>query len=147
PEGYKAIFENMARGIREGDPQLTILTCTAEGVPEGGKGDGWSMPMDLFKDVPDLYDVINVHKYALLDGWPTWERTYPENSTLDYRGIVQNSIDWRDRHAPDKQVWITEFGFDASTGTPDSSGPWAQWKDSTDLQQAQWIVRSFLMFS
>jgi serine/threonine-protein kinase ATR len=147
PEGYKRIFEHMARGIRDGDPKLTILTATAEGVPPGGKSDGWSYSMDLFKDAAELYDVINIHKYALIQGWPTWERTYPEDTKVDYRGTVQHSIDWRDAHAPDKPVWITEFGYDASTKPAPTEGTFAKWKDSTDLQQAQWIVRSFLMFS
>src|SRR5690606_26748106 len=89
----------------------------------------------------------NIHKYSLKQGWPTWERTYPEDSKVDYRAEVQRSIDWRDAHAPDKEVWITEFGYDATTGAPDPNSQWAQWKDSTDLQQAQWIVRSFLMFA
>jgi hypothetical protein len=143
PQEYKKIFTAMARGIREGDPKLKILTATA--AADGGKKDKWSMPLDIFKGSERLYDVINIHKYAILRGWPAFERTYPENSTLNYRGILQASIDWRDRHARDKEVWITEFGFDASTKEPAPNNK--DWVDSTDLQQAQWIVRSFLMFS
>ncbi|HEV7299986.1 MAG TPA: hypothetical protein VGN72_11525 [Tepidisphaeraceae bacterium] len=141
PEQYKVIFENMARGVRDGDPKLQILTCTVE----AGEPDGWSMPLDLFKDSSNLYDVINLHKYALMEGWPSFERTYPENATVNYRGQLQKSIDWRDANAPGKEVWVTEFGYDASTKEPAADN--SKWKDSTDLQQAQWIVRSFLMFS
>lgn len=143
PEAFRVIFENMARGVRDGDPKLTILTCTAD----VGESDAWSMPLETFKDAGELYDVINIHKYALLQGWPTWERTFPEDPRIDYAGILQRSIDWRNEHAPDKQVWITEFGFDASTKPPPAEGTFKDWKDSTDLQQAQWIVRSFLFFA
>ena len=144
--GYKRIFTAMARGVRDGDPKLTILTATAE-APRDGKTDGWSLPLALFEDSGVLYDVINIHKYALIRGWPTFERVNPEDPKLDYKGVLQPSIDWRDKHAPGKEVWITEFGFDASTKQPDPKGQWKDWKDSTDLEQAQWIVRSFLFFS
>lgn len=140
-EDYKTLFVNMARGVREADPKLKILTCTTE----AGETDGWSMPTDLFKDTPELYDVLNVHKYALKSHWPAFERTYPENSSVNYPATIQKTIDWRDANAPDKEVWITEFGYDASTKEPAPDN--AQWKDSTDLQQAQWIIRSFLVFS
>ncbi len=143
-EQYMTIFRNMAQGVRDGDPKLTILTCTASANAEG---DAWAKAVDLFRDTPELYDVINVHKYARIKGWPTFERTFPEDAQLNYLQIVQNTIDWRDRHAPDKRVWITEFGYDSSTQTPAPTGNMAKWKGVTDTQQAQWIVRSFLCFA
>lgn len=141
-EDYMTLFRAMARGIREGDPALPILTCTAE-----AEGDGWSKNLDIFAQTPgddEWYDVINVHKYALKQGWPTWERTFPEDPRTGYLGKLQDTVDWRDKHAPDKAIWITEFGFDASTQTPDPDGPMKDWIDSSDKHQAQWIVRSFL---
>ncbi len=140
---YLTIFEPMARGIREGDPQLKILTCTAA-APEP---DPYSHNLNIFRELGDLYDVINIHHYTMLEGWPTWERTYPEDTEVGYGSVIDKAVRWRDQYAPDKEIWITEFGYDASTQKPDPEGGMKGWIDSTDLQQAQWIVRSFLCLS
>jgi hypothetical protein len=64
---------------------------------------------------------------------------------------VDDAITWRDRHAGDKKIWITEFGYDACT--PEAMKhrkDWMlklNWQGATDLQQAQYLVRSFLAFS
>ena len=55
-------------------------------------------------------------------------------------------IAYRDAHAPGKEIWVTEFGYDAGTGKA-GTGDFARWVSSTETEQAQWIVRSFLMFS
>jgi len=59
-ETYRKVFENMARGLREGDPKLKIATCAVQ----AGKPDKYSQPMDLFRGLGKLYDVLNVHTYA-----------------------------------------------------------------------------------
>jgi len=53
-------------------------------------------------------------------------------------------IAWRNAHTPGKEIWVTAFGYDASTkpAPPDS-----KWVGATDTEQAQWLVRSFLVFS
>src|SRR3712207_7757533 len=51
----------------------------------------------------------------------------PPRSTLfpyttlfrSYLNDVQKLAVWRDRHAPGKSIWITEFGYDATTKKPD----------------------------
>ena len=48
---------------------------------------------------------------------------------------------------PGKPVWITEFGYDSSTRPNHKSGTFTKWEGVTDEQQAQWIVRSLLVFS
>ena len=55
-------------------------------------------------------------------------------------------IKYRDEHAPGKEIWVTEFGYDAGTGKT-GTGDFAKWVSSTETEQAQWIVRSFLRFS
>jgi hypothetical protein len=56
-------------------------------------------------------------------------------------------LHWRDKHAPGKEVWVSEFGWDCSTKKPDPKGEWAKWVGSTDEDQARWLVRSFLIFA
>ena len=130
----------MARGIREADPELLILTCTAA-APEP---DPWSHNLNIFRDLGDLYDVINIHHYTMPKGWPTWERVNPEDAKAGYGPIIDKTVRWRDQYAAGKQIWITGFGYDASNQEPDPSTHMKDWIDSTDLEQVQWIVRSFL---
>lgn len=139
---YHAIFEHMARGVREADPKMKILTCTVN-----VQGDKYSKPLAPFVRHKDLFDVISVHQYAMLQGWPTWERVYPEHPKVRYLDVVQEVIDFRDKHLPGKEVWLTEFGYDASTKPAPSAGTFAKWKDVDDDAQARYIVRSFLLFS
>lgn len=140
---YRTLFESMAKGLRAGDPKLKIATCAVM----TGKPDQWSKPMSAVAGLEDLYDILNVHSYAFKDHWPTWRRSYPEDPKIDYLKEIQSVIKWRNDHAPGKQVWLTEFGYDSSTKTPDKTGQWKDWVGVTDDQQAQYTVRSFLVFS
>lgn len=142
-EQYLEVFTAMARGVREGDPKLTILTATTQ----PGSADRWSVPTEIFAGHEALYDVLNVHVYSFAEAWPTWRRSYPEDPGIEYLKIVQRTFDWRDAHAPGKEVWITEFGYDAATKKPAPDGPMAKWVDVSDEVQAQWLVRSLLEFT
>ncbi|GHT21035.1 hypothetical protein FACS189430_00440 [Bacteroidia bacterium] len=151
---YKTIFKNMASGIREGDPKVKILTPTVH----ARKADEYSQSLnDIYddEDIMPLYDVINVHSYAQLNEKnkteSPWDRTYPEASTTDFLRVLDETIEWRNLHTPDKEIWVTEFGWDACT--PDvmkDRGEWElklNWQGCTDLQQAQYLVRSMLVFA
>jgi len=140
---YRTLFEKGARGLREGDPKLKIATCNMV----VGKADDYSQSFSCIKGLESLYDVINVHSYAFAEHWPTWRHSYPEDPTIDYLKPVTNAIQWRDENAPGKEVWLTEFGWDSSTKPPPATGDAAKWVGNTDMQQAQYIVRSFLVLS
>ncbi len=140
PEEYLVLFEAMARGIRDGDPNLKILTATMR----GGKADRYSLPADTFKGKNDLYDVLNVHIYSFKEHWPTYLRSHPEDPTIEYLQVLRNTAQWRDENAPGKEIWVTEFGYDSSTQQPPAD---SQFKLVSDTVQAQWIVRSYLEFS
>jgi exo-beta-1,3-glucanase (GH17 family) len=140
---YRVVFEAMARGIREGNPQMKIATCNVE----VGPSDRYWKGVDCFKGFEGLYDVLHTHRYAIAEQWPVWRRTYPEDPKVPFLSSIQKLIDWRNANAAGKPVWVTEFGWDSSTKKPDPKGEWAKWTGSTDEQQAQWLVRSFLLFS
>lgn len=140
---YRQLFEGAARGVRKGDPKMLISTCA---VAIGDK-DQWSKDVNLLRGLEPLYDVLNVHTYAFAKFWPTWERSNPEDSATSFLKAPQSMIDWRNQNAPGKQVWVTEFGWDASTKTPPKAGEGSEWIGSTDLEQARYIVRSYLLFS
>jgi hypothetical protein len=140
---YRALFENMARGIRKGDPKLKIATCAAT----AGPSERYAKSLACVRGLEDLYDIVNVHTYALAENYPTWRRSYPEDPSIKYLKDVKEAQAWRDANAPGKEVWITEFGWDASTKPAPATGDHSRWVGSTETQQAQYLVRSFLVFA
>jgi len=141
---YTRVFRAMAEGIRTGDPQLKIATCNLT----TGKSGEYEKSVACVANSLALFDVLNLHTYAQLEGWPTWRRSFPEDPKLRrYLPDVEALCQWRDAHAPGKPVWITEFGYDSSTKQPEKTGTFAKWEGVTDEQQAQWLVRSLLVFS
>jgi len=143
-DDYSRIFRAMAEGLRAGDPKLKIATCN---VTTGKSGD-YEKSVECVAKFTGLFDVLNIHTYAELEGWPTWRRSFPEDPKLPrYLQDVEKLCRWRDAHVPGKPVWITEFGYDATTKPQDKSGTFARWQGVTDEQQAQWLVRSLLVFS
>lgn len=140
---YRAIFEAMARGVRETDPKLRIATCAANLGPSGK----YSKSVDALKGLEALYDIVNVHFYAQAEPWPTFRRSYPEDPAIDFLANARHVLTWRDQQAPGKDVWVTEFGWDASTKPAPKTGTFEKWIGNSDTQQAQWIVRAYLLFA
>jgi hypothetical protein len=143
-EDYSRIFRAMAEGARDGDPKLKIATCNIT----TGKSGKYEKSVECIAKFPQLYDALNVHTYAQLENWPTWRRSFPEDPKLQkYLQDVEALIRWRDTHAAGKPIWITEFGYDSSTQPAPKTGGFTKWIGVTDEQQAQWLVRSLLVFS
>ena len=140
---YRTLFEHMARGIRKGDPRLRIVTCATD----AGKSGKYFKSLSCFRGLEALVDAISLHTYAEVEGYPTWRCSYPEDPGLRYLQRVGEVLAWRDRHAAGKEVWVTEFGWDASTKPAPKTGTFKQWVGMSDTQQAQYLVRSFLVFS
>jgi hypothetical protein len=150
---YRKLFVQMARGIRQGDPNIKIVTATAR----SGPSNKYSKSLEetfTSPTIKSLYDVINVHVYATLPEKKRrspWARSYPEDPSIDYLTIVDSVIAFRDQKAPGKEIWITEFGYDACTEEAMAKREgWAKklnWTGVSDLQQAQYIVRSLFCFA
>jgi len=141
---YRRLFKAMAEGVRLGDSKLTIATCNLTSDKSGQ----YEKSVSCVEDLPKLFDVLNIHTYAQLENWPTWRRSFPEDPKLPhYLQDVQALCLWRDKHMPGKPVWVTEFGYDSSTKAAEQSGDFTKWVGVTDKQQAQWLVRSLLVFS
>jgi len=143
PEQYREMFQAMARGLRAGDPKLKIATCAVRVK----KPDKYNKPVECVKGLEALYDILNIHTYAFLETWPAWRRTFPENAGTTFLSDVSDMIGWRNANAPGKEIWVTEFGFDASTQPNPTEGPAKGFIQATDEEQARWIVRSFLVFA
>ncbi len=143
-EKYRAVFQAMATGFREGDPKLKVLTCNMV----VGKSGGYEKSVDCVKGLESLYDVLNIHTYAMAEGWPTWKRSFPEDPKITFLKTVQDLIDWRNGNAKGREVWVTEFGWDASTKPNHKTGDFAKWDGNvSDEKQAQYLVRAWLLFA
>ncbi len=140
---YLRIFKAMAGGLREGNPKLKIATCNTE----AGGSDRYWKGAEIFKAHLPMIDVLRIHRYAIKDGWPTWKRSYPEDSTVPYLSKIQDMIDWRDKNAAGREMWVSEFGWDCSTQKPDPKGDMAKFITCTDDEQAMWLVRSYFLFA
>jgi hypothetical protein len=140
---YRRLFEAMAGGVREGDPAMRIATCAANLGPSGR----YSKSVDCLAGLDALWDIVNIHCYAEAEPWPTWRRSYPEDPATKFIENVRHVLKWRDGHAAGKEVWVTEFGYDAGTKPAPLSGDFARWQGSTEEQQAMWSVRSFLLLA
>ncbi len=140
-ETYERLFTAMATGLRAGKPGIRIATCAAN----LGKSGRYSKSMDIFAKHAVLWDVINIHNYAEAEPWPTWRRSYPEDAATKWIENINHVVKWRDENAKGKEVWLTEFGYDAGTKPPPKTGDFAKWMSSTEEQQAMWTVRSFLI--
>ncbi|MDR3635306.1 MAG: hypothetical protein P4L84_15995 [Isosphaeraceae bacterium] len=137
---YRALFESAARGMRRGDPKLLVSSCAVFARPSGA----YHKDVATVKGLDALYDVISVHSYPELEPYPTWKRSFPEDPRLDFLTKVREVLAWRDANARDKQVWLTEFGWDATTKPQATEGDFKKWVGVTDEQQAQYLVRGFL---
>ncbi len=138
---YRLIFEAMAGGLRKGDPRMRIATCAVNLGPSGR----YSKSVDTLTGLEPLYDVLNIHLYAEVEGWPTWRRSYPEDSKIEFLKHLRSVLTWCAEHAAEKELWLTEFGWDASTKPAPATGTFAKWEGSTEIQQAQWIVRAWMI--
>lgn len=141
---YRTVLAAMAQGLRAGDPKLKIATCNLT----LGKSTNYAKSVDCIRGLEGMVDILNIHVYAELKPWPTWQRSYPEDPKLPhYLNDVRDLCAWRDHHAAGKAVWVTEFGYDATSKKPDPKSEFAKWEGQTEVQQAEWIVRSWLLFS
>ncbi len=150
---FREIFKRMASGVRRADPEMQILTCTVH----TRAADKYHKQLDATfgtSEMQALFDVISVHVYsekAEADQAHPWERSYPEDPSIDYLARVDEVIEWRDQNTPEKEIWITEFGYDAcSEAAMAKREGWFKklaWTGQTELQQAQWLVRSLLCFA
>lgn len=129
-------------GVKNADPQMKMVmsgTTTAElkhleALKEwADENRGGTLP----------FDVINVHHYSNDYGGQFHKNSVgvsPEEDGLEER--MKQLVDYRNRFFPDKEVWITEFGYDTHPKSPQRAPEIADY--SQEEVQGQWLVRSFL---
>ncbi|MBP1539127.1 MAG: hypothetical protein ILA29_02105 [Prevotella sp.] len=97
-------------------------------------------------------DVLNVHHYCNTRGrqhpGEKANGISPEDDHL--REKLAELVAWRDSHLPDRELWLTEIGWDTDTISYQSAAEGHKLfpKSMTmDEIQAQWLARTFLIAS
>lgn len=129
-------------GVKNADPRMKMVmsgTTTAE-LKHIEALKEWA-DKNRAGDLP--FDVINVHHYSNDKGGQFHENSIgvsPEADRLKERMLYL--VAYRNRFFPDKEVWITEFGYDTHPNSPQRAPKIAHF--SQEEVQAQWLVRSYL---
>lgn len=117
-------------GVKQADPNAKLVM----GGMAGGSTmvtwlteiKAWANENRTDKKLP--LDVINYHQYAGTHS--------PEASS--FVSDAMKIINWRNNNAKDKEIWITEFGWDTNLGSTKHAAP------SLDTQR-DWIIREYLI--
>ncbi|MBQ7352633.1 MAG: hypothetical protein IJW54_01360 [Clostridia bacterium] len=96
------------------------------------------------------FDAFNVHHYMtkaieLPNGSTAYVGISPEEANL--AGILSELIGIRDKYYPDKEVWITEFGWDTNQSYATSTSCHAYGEYTGRQVQAMWLTRAYLLLS
>ncbi|NWJ52616.1 MAG: hypothetical protein HXX14_17290 [Bacteroidetes bacterium] len=127
PDGFKLVMGGLAY------PSIPYLNDILQ----------WSRQNRSGGVVP--FDVINLHHYSnsAAEHQKPIKGISPEEDHL--REKMNRFVQFRNEQMPDKQIWVSEFGYDtwagSTQGIPTVAG------QSIEETQGQWIVRSFLELS
>ena len=95
------------------------------------------------------FDAFNVHHYMAkqitLEGHNFTVGVSPEEGNL--KGVMEKFVELRNKYYSDKEVWITEFGWDTNQSYSTETSAHA-YGDYTGRQvQAMWLTRAYLLLS
>jgi len=129
-------------GVKNADPDMKLV-MGGLAKPEIEYIKAMKLWADFHRGGDFPADVINLHHYsndaASQDGRPTTGIS-PEADGLRER--FQRIVQWRDRFLPDKEIWVSEFGYDTNPKSTQQA-PAVGAADAQEVQ-GQWLVRSFL---
>ena len=96
------------------------------------------------------FDAFNVHHYMskaieLPNGSTAYVGISPEEGNL--AGILTDLIGIRDKYYPEKEIWITEFGWDTNQSYATSTSSHAYGEYTGRQVQAMWLTRAYLLLS
>ena len=96
------------------------------------------------------FDAFNVHNYMtglleLPNGSSCSVGISPEDAKIEE--TLSQLIAIRDKYYPEKEVWITEFGWDTNQSYSTSTSAHAYGEYTGRQVQAMWLTRAYLIFS
>ena len=94
-------------------------------------------------------DVFNVHTYCVksvnVNGASISVGCSPEEYGL--AESLQDLVEWRDTYYPDKEIWLSEFGWDTNQSYETKPSSHAYGEYTGRQVQAMWLVRSYILLS
>ena len=140
-------------GIKNADPTMGVGMA---GISAASNEYMTAMCYWMKANRPDglvAFDAFNVHHYMskpITVQTPNGEQTRyvgmsPEEA--DLQGVLSQLVEIRNKYYPEKEVWLTEFGWDTnqSYATVNSSHAYGEY---TGRQvQAMWLTRAYLLLS
>ena len=89
-------------------------------------------------------DAFNVHTYCRTvithNGYGIEIGISPE--AADLAGQLKGLLDFRDKYYPDKEVWLTELGWDTNQSYLTEASAHAYGPHTGREEQAMWLVRT-----
>jgi hypothetical protein len=89
-------------------------------------------------------DIIDLHHYSGNYGKELFasyaKGVAPE--TEDFKGLLKQAVDYVKQFVPGKELWVTEFGYDTGTASPQRSTAYGSY--SVQEVQAMWNIRSYM---
>ncbi|XP_067664835.1 uncharacterized protein [Haliotis asinina] len=112
---YATILEGMAKGLKDGDPGITVLPAAFQAHDKTAETPPWHanyIGTRVTEAIAPYIDVLNEHVYSFVK-LPNRTRimSHPEHPLSEFNSM-KNMIRWRDVNMPNTPVWITEYGWD-----------------------------------
>lgn len=146
-DGHNGIM-GKAFGVRQADPSMKVvlpgLNDLTPSYPKAIKF--WS---DYFRKGSFPADVISFHHFCI-----TSSKTGDYNESCGISPEADNLkskllelVNWNDQNLPDKEIWLSEFGWDSKKGSPYSAMGHKNWENDDDTEELQgiWLVRALLI--
>ena len=131
-----------AVGVKNADPTMKLVLGGLAN-PEIEYLKAMKFWADFHRDGDFPADVINLHHYSNDAGGQSGQPTTGISPEADgLRERFAKVVAWRDRHLPDKEVWVSEFGYDTNPKSVQRAP--AIGAASAEEVQGWWIVRSYL---
>ena len=127
-------------GLKKADPYAKlVMGGLAEGTIDYLKAMAfWSKYNRNDKITP--FDVINTHSYFNKSTNNILQGISPEEFRIKEK--MEAFVNYRNKNMPEKEVWLSEFGYNTSANTiysvPEIAGC------TREETQARWLIRSFL---
>lgn len=138
---YKDLLRSMSAGIRSVDSQIKVLPGAFQAHEKRSSRNYIGTRIDA--PIANNVSAINFHTYSYVSSY-TGARmgVHPEHPESSFNSLT-NMMRWRDVNLPSHPVWVTEWGWDAPSGTEACTFP----ECVTETAQAIYGLRGLLIFS
>lgn len=129
-------------GVKQADPNLPVVMA---GLAELNLNYLRSVKLwsDHHRQTGFPAEVLNFHHYSHSSGGAGNLRRgiSPEADSLYSK--LRRIVRWRDAHLPQQQLWLSEFGYDSNSASP--QGLEANPHYAPEALRSAWIIRTYLM--